>query len=220
MPARCRPRPEYEVAHSSENNLQLQAAWCSARWALCQKTTAWSRCFPSSYSCSLLIQHVSMLGFYRWGFWPTIQHSACCLSFVFSSPPDARWLVSTRDFLSKGIYWIQQEAKGNFKGWMIIPKGQGRRSIYEDRVDQSPCTAQTKLNCLQIVVARWEARWYLQDSKVKWRPSQRHMVQFCKGLGIITERRNRESIGLEHQVPGFHCLSWGTDMLLEKKPFT
>lgn len=165
MPARCRPRPENEVACSSGNKLPVWAAWRSACWALCQETTAWSRSFSSSYSCSLLFQHVSTLGFYRWGFWPTIQHSTCCLSFVFSSPTDARWLVSTRDFLSKGIYWIQQEMKGTFTDWVIIPKGQGRRSIYEDRVDQSPSTVQAKINCLQVVVARWDAQWYLQAPK-------------------------------------------------------
>jgi len=49
---------------------------------------------------------------------------------------------------------------------MIIPKGQGSRNIYEDRAAQSSCTVQTKINCLQIVVARWEAQWYLQLPKV------------------------------------------------------
>jgi len=33
------------------------------------------------------------------------------------------------------------------------------------------------------------------------------MLQFCKDLGVITEGRDKESIGLVHQHPGLHCLS-------------
>lgn len=70
MPARCPPRPENEVACSRENNFLVWAAWCSACRALRQETTAWSRSFPTSYSCSLLFQHASVSGLYRWGFDP------------------------------------------------------------------------------------------------------------------------------------------------------
>lgn len=33
------------------------------------------------------------------------------------------------------------------------------------------------------------------------------MLLFCEDLGVIAEGRDRESIGLEHEDPGLHCLS-------------
>lgn len=94
MPARCRPRPGDEAPLQTWKQAVSPSCLMQCLLGLCQQTNAWSRSFPSSYSCSLPFQHASMLGFYRWNFWTTI-HNLSCLSYVFSSPPDNRWLVST-----------------------------------------------------------------------------------------------------------------------------
>lgn len=142
MSARCHPRPENEAAHNRENRLQVWAAWCSACWALCQQTTVWSS-FPCSHSCSLLFSacfHVRILQM------KLLTHNSALnlLSFLCLLSPRCQ-IVSP--FLSKEIYWIQQEVKGN-----DFPKGQGRRNIYEDRVFQSLNTAQTKINIFHTML--------------------------------------------------------------------
>lgn len=106
-------------------------------------------------------------------------------------------------FVSKKIYLIQQEVKGN-----DFPEGQGKRNIYEDRVFQSPSTAQSKMNILHTMLLGEKPSDTSKTPRSREDPVKNtDMLQFCKGFGVITEGRDRESAGFEHHNPGLHCLS-------------
>lgn len=106
-------------------------------------------------------------------------------------------------FLSREIYLIQQEVKGNY-----FPEGQGRRNIYEDTVFQSPSTAQTKMNILHTMLLGEKLSDTSKPPKLREDPvKDTDMLQFCKGFGVITEGRDRESAMFDHHNTGLHCLS-------------
>lgn len=179
---KCSSTQQWKQAPSLSCLMQCLLGTVPGNSSLKQKVSKFLRLFPPFSACFYVrILQMRLL---------THNPALNLLSFLsLLLSPRCQMVSINKRLFKQRILLNTTGSTGKLYRLSIIPKGQGRRSIYKDRVDQSPCTVQTKINCLQIVVAKWEAQWYLPTPKT----SQCQVkTQICYSFVKIWESSQKE----------------------------